>query len=125
MTSVEEDPYADLKRHVWPRDAPPPLRRRTAIHRKRRHFVKVPVVWVERLTAACRLATYRLALHLLYLAWKTNSGSIVLPNSALAAEGVSRKQKWRALLELEQLGLVAIERRQRKAPRVALLDHET
>lgn len=115
-----DDPYADLKQHAWPGDAPPVTQRRTASPRTHRHFVQVPVLWIERLTGARHLATYRVALHLLYLSWKANSQSVVLSNGALAKEGVPRRQKWRALRELEQRGLIAIERRQRKAPRVTL-----
>jgi hypothetical protein len=119
---TEDDPYADLKRHRWPDDMPPATRRRTtASSRKRCHFIKVPVPWVERLTQAHYIATYRVALHLLYLSWKAGSQSVELPNGSLRAEGVERRAKWRALQELERLGLIAIERRLRKAPRVAVL----
>jgi hypothetical protein len=119
-----EDPYADLKQH---RLTPEMARlaaiapSRTAALRKQRHFVRVPVFWVERLTEARHLASYRLALHLLYRSWKTGSHTVALPNGSLAAEGIARGTKWRALRELERLGLVVVERRQRKAPRVTVL----
>jgi hypothetical protein len=116
----ESDPYADLKRHRWPDGMPAPPRR-AAAPRKRRHFIKVPDFWVERLAGARHIATYRVALHLLYRSWRTGGQPVVLPNSVLAMEGVARGTKWRALRELERLGLITIERRNRKAPRVAVL----
>ena len=120
----ERDPYADLKRHRLTPEmtqlaAVSP--RRVVARRKSQHFVKVPVLWVERLAESHHLATYRLALHLLYRSWKTGSHSVALPNVPLVAEGIARGTKWRALRELERLGLVVIERRQRKAPRVTVL----
>jgi hypothetical protein len=122
--TTTDDPYADLKRHRLTPEmarlaAMPP--RRTPVPRNQRHFVRVPVLWVERLTEARHLATYRLALYLLYRSWKTGSRSITLSNGVLAAEGITRWTKWRALRELEQLGLVGVERRQRRAPRVTVL----
>jgi hypothetical protein len=122
--TTPDDPYADLKRHrLTPEMArlagmPP---RRTGVPGTQRHFVRVPVLWVERLAEARHLATYRLALYLLYRSWKTGSRSITLSNGVLAAEGITRWTKWRALRELERLGLVGVERRQRKAPRVTVL----
>ena len=74
-----------------------------------------------------RVITYRLALLLLYEDWRTGGRSIVLPNVGLEQEGLTRRSKWRALLELEQLGLVEVERRPRKSPRITLrrLSQET
>jgi hypothetical protein len=121
---LEDGPYVDLKRH---RLTPEMARlsatssRQDTAQRKQQHFVKVPVLWVERLAKARHIATYRLALHLLYRSWKAGSHSVALPNGPLIAEGIARGTKWRALRELERLGLVAIERRQRKAPRVSVL----
>ena len=67
--TTTDDPYADLKRHRLTPEmarlaAMPP--RRTGVPRNQRHFVRVPVLWVERLAEARHLATYRLALYLLY-----------------------------------------------------------
>jgi hypothetical protein len=116
---MSEDPYADLKRHRWP-DVPPPPRR-TVASRKRRHFIKVPVLWSERLAEAHHIASYRVALHLLYQTWKRGGQPVLLPNGPLIAEGIARGTKWRALKELERLGLITIERRKRKAPRITVL----
>jgi hypothetical protein len=89
--------------------------------RKRRHFIKVPLLWFERLAEARHIATYRVALHLLYQAWKMSGQPVPLPNGPLIAEGIARGTKWRALGELERLGLVIVERRKRKAPRITVL----
>jgi hypothetical protein len=90
------------------------------IRRRRRHFVKVPWAWVEKLAEARYISTYRVALHVLYRDWETHGEAFTLSNGALAMEGVSRRQKWRALEELEGLGLISIERRRRKTPRITV-----
>jgi|SRR5262249_41924429 len=117
-----DDPYADLKRH---RLAPEILERLAVvsqpIRKRRQHFIKVPWGWVERLAAARYIATYRLAHHVLYRHWKGNGQPFTLSNGMVAIEGVSRWQKWRALDELEQLGLVTVERRKRRSPRIKVI----
>jgi hypothetical protein len=91
------------------------------ITKRREHFVKMPWIWVERLTRARYISTYRVALHILYQHWKENGESFTLANGILRLEGVERRAKWRALCELERLGLIAIERRKRKTPRITIL----
>jgi hypothetical protein len=90
---------------------------------KQRHqqFVKFPRAWVDRLQTASYTSTYRVALHLLFDHWKSDGCPIRLSNVALAEVGVSRDQKWRALRELECLGLIRIERRRRRSPVITLL----
>jgi hypothetical protein len=83
------------------------------------HFVKVPLTWKDRLAEAKYAATLKLALHLLFEHWKRNGAAIKLPNVVL--DRISPDQKLRALRELEQLGLVVVERRDRKSPTVTLL----
>lgn len=119
---MDDDPYADLKQHrltpemvaklaVVPRQ----------IRRKRQHFVQFPGTWIERLAKTTSANTYRVALHVLYRHWKDGGKPFTLSNGALITEGVARRAKWRALRELEQLGLVNIERRKRKTPRITVL----
>jgi hypothetical protein len=91
------------------------------IQKRREHFVKVPGIWVERLTEARYIATYRVALHLLYQHWKMGGQPILLANGILRMEGVTRGTKWRALRELEQFGLIVIDRRPRKSPLVMVI----
>ena len=85
-----------------------------------RHYVQFPWRWVERLQAAKRISTYRLALLLVYEHWRTRGRPMVLSNVVLEREGVSRRSKWRALVELENLGLVEVRRRRRQSPRLVL-----
>jgi hypothetical protein len=92
----------------------------TSRRHRRQQFVKVPWTWVERLKTTSYASTYRVALHLLHRNWRTGEKVIALSNVALASEGVSRKEKWRALAELERVELVRVERRPRKSPLVAL-----
>jgi len=89
--------------------------------RKRKHFVLVPWLWIERLEKARYIATYRVALHILYRHWRDRGQPFTLSNRIMATEGVSRWQKWRALRELEQLGLIRIELRERRSPRITIV----
>jgi hypothetical protein len=121
MTDAE-DPNADLKQHI----ATPEiiaLGRRVDVSRKtrkrRERFVMVPWAWIERLARARYIATYRVAHHVLYRHWEGGGEPFTLSNGAM--EGVERRAKWRALRELEQLGLITIERRKRKTPRIGLV----
>jgi hypothetical protein len=85
------------------------------------HFVRVPCWWIERLAKSTRYrVTFLVALHLLYQHWKLRGQPIKLANGVLKMEGVSRGTKWRALRELEQAGLISIERRLRKSPVVTV-----
>jgi hypothetical protein len=118
---TDKDDSFDLKGLVLP-----PVRERLAvvprkIQKRRQHFVKVPWVWVERLAEAHYTVTYRVALHLLYQHWKSGGRPILLANGMLRMEGVALGTKWRALRELERLGLIAIERRPRKSPLITVV----
>jgi hypothetical protein len=116
------DPYADLKRH---RLTPETLVSLSFVPRKvqkrREQFVMVPWTWIELLAKAHHIATYRVALHVLYRHWKGGGVPFTLSNTAMVAEGVTRWRKWEALRELEQLGLVRVERRARRSPRVTVV----
>jgi hypothetical protein len=81
--------------------------------KQQQHFIKVPWPWVVRLASAHCIATHVVADYLLYLNWKTANG-------ALAMLGIERRQKYRALNELEQLGLIMIERRYRRSPLITI-----
>lgn len=61
-------------------------------------------------------------MHILFQHWKSSGKPAKLPNVGLAELGVGDgKTKWRALLELERLGLVEIDRRPKKSPVVTVL----
>jgi hypothetical protein len=95
------------------------------IRRRRGNFTMVPGIWKEQLTKARHIATYRIVLHILMRDWESGGEPFTLSNGALALENVSRRQKWRALEELEQLGLIVIERRKRKSPLITALHTAT
>jgi DNA-binding FadR family transcriptional regulator len=81
----------------------------------------VPGPWVELLVSARHISTYRVALYLLHRNWKEGGRSSPLANGVVEEYGVSRRQKWEALRELERLGLVQVERRPRKSPLVTVI----
>ena len=86
-----------------------------------RVFTSVPREWELRLLQAKRISTYRLALELLYLNWKDNGKPTVVSSKVARAVKISARSKWEALAELERLGLIEVDRRPRKSPRVLLL----
>ena len=80
----------------------------------------VPREWELRLLRAKRINTYRLALELLYLHWYGKGKPVIVSSKVVAAAGISTRSKWRALAELEGLGLIEADRKPRKSPRVIL-----
>jgi hypothetical protein len=114
------DPF-DLERlRVNPADLQPQLKSKPLSQKWRRQFVQVPWEWVPCLRTRSG-NTYHLALVLLYAFWRTGGQPVVLSNGFAYAEGLSRRSKWRALAELQELGLVRVERAPRKSPRVTPL----
>jgi len=86
--------------------------------RKGKQCVKVPVTWEEKLAKAKHLATYRVALHLLFpILEKKRAANLsrcrLWPSRTKV---VSPRQKSRALGELKRLGLVNVTRNPRKSP---------
>jgi hypothetical protein len=83
--------------------------------------VLVPELWREQLAAVrAHGPTYRIALHLLHEAWRTESRTIKLTNVALANAGVGRRGKALALRELRKAGLVAVEQYSGKSPLITV-----
>jgi hypothetical protein len=80
----------------------------------------LPREWELRLLRAKRISTYRLAIELLYLHWYGNGKPITVSGKVAQAVKISARSKWEALAELERLGLVEVDRRPRKSPRVVL-----
>jgi hypothetical protein len=91
------------------------------IRQRRPQFVQVPWTWLERLAQSRSANTYRVAVTLLFLHWKTNGSPIKLANGMLGMDGVSRSSKGRALAELERFGLITISRRHKKSPIITLV----
>jgi len=122
MCGAKNDPFAVEDLRVDPSDST--LVSKAARPRKakwERKFIQFPWLWVERLETTNRGSTYRLALLLLYEYWRNGGRPIKLSNAKLANNGLTRKSKWRALLELERFGLVKVERRPRKSPLITLI----
>jgi hypothetical protein len=95
----------------------------TVRKRRRRRFIIIPEMWIERLEGARHVSTYRVALRILQRNRQCEGQPFPLPNNI---GGVSRWAKSTALKELEKAGLVQLERRKRKSPLVTrvLLDEE-
>jgi hypothetical protein len=89
--------------------------------RREREFVRFPRVWEKRLEATDSANTYRVALFVLFRHWKADGKPFVLSNIAMSTGGVARQGKWRALRELERLGLIRVEERPKKSPLVTVL----
>jgi hypothetical protein len=127
---IEDDPFADLEKlrlcpeHYQASNSGAGEKWATVpfkVRRRRQHFVKVPWTWVERLKEARHIVTYRVALLILYQHWENGGKPFTLSNSAAALVGAGRSTKWRALRELEHLGLIAIGRRKRKSPLITVI----
>ena len=113
-----DDPFDDMDALRLPEELQALPGPRGTATKQRPRFIRFPYEWAERLKAARRISTYRVALHLLYRDYKTGGRPVTLSNKAA---GLSGKEKWRGLRELEDAGLVRVERRARRSPIVTLL----
>ena len=116
MTGSRKDPFDVDALRIDPTD--PRMAGRGAKARKarwERKFVQFPWLWAERLKTTNRGSTYRLALHLLYEHWRNRGRAIKLTNAKLVNDGLARDSKRLALLELERVGLVRVERHPKKS----------
>ncbi len=84
-------------------------------------FAKVPLDWAARAAKVTKTPRAMVWIWLLYMAWERGSRSVRLANVTLRGWGVSRRTKWRVLQDLEKAGLILIERRPRKSPRITVL----
>ena len=89
--------------------------------RSREVFVRITRAQSDRLDKVKTLSSGRLFRHLLFLDFASHGKPCTLANEALAGIGIDRRVKWRALRELEGLGLISVERRPRKSPRVTII----
>ena len=89
---------------------------------KKRHqiFVQVPLILVDKMVRHSRDKTFAVLCHLLHEDWKQGGGPIKVPNGFLNKLGVGRGAKSRALKKLERLGIISVERRDRKSPIVTI-----
>jgi hypothetical protein len=97
-------------------ESPVPVKRR-----KVDPFTIITLSWAARAAKATRTPKALVWIRLQHLAWRQKTQTICLPNKWLEDQGVSRFIKNRALDELEAGGLITVERRSRKSPRITLL----
>jgi hypothetical protein len=116
-----DDDFDIEKFRVEPGQIPQPQSKKAYVKRKRACFVIVPCTWWHLLARAQHIVTYRVALHLLDQSWRTGEPAVPLSNCCLEGEGVSPASKNRALIELQELGLIRVKRQWRKSPLVRLL----
>jgi hypothetical protein len=91
-----------------------------AKRKKQEPFAKVPLSWAKQMTAATHTKRALVGIVLLHTAWKTKRTTFPLPNGLLARLGVSRQTKYRALVDLEHAGLIAVERPLHKTPIITM-----
>ena len=115
----------DLERFRLPDGFCLPPRRRQGVPRPRRgeKFLMGPIPWAW-LQRAGQLPGH--ALHVANIIWfqagLTKSATVPLASKELRAMHVTRKVAARALRDLETVGLVTVERRSGRQPRVTLLE---
>ena len=78
-------------------------------------------MWWIAAAANYTLASHLVMVELLRASWKAKSSTFPLPNGRLEKLGVSREVKRRVLRDLEQGGLITVERPLRKSPVVTLV----
>jgi hypothetical protein len=76
---------------------------------------------VYRIGAAKNASSVKMLPLLLHLRWKAGGKPFKLTNGTLALVGVSRREKLRALHELESFGLIRVAWRGRKSPEITVL----
>jgi hypothetical protein len=86
-------------------------------------FVKRPWDWVKQLRTAKLPSTSAVADVLLYEHWI--KGGRPFPLSNKKVPWMNRRMKWRALAELEALGLITVERHPRRSPWITCLTAKT
>jgi hypothetical protein len=89
--------------------------------RSKSRFIMFPMEWqyqLVRVKAGC--CTYRVALYLLWEAWRSQSNQVKLANMGLKEWGVGRRGKRLALNQLGRAGLISTERQPRKSPVVTI-----
>jgi hypothetical protein len=87
----------------------------------RSKFIMFPVEWQFQLARMkADGCAYRIALYVLWEAWRSQSNRVKLANVGLKERGVGRWGKRHALEQLGSAGLISIERQPRKSPVVTV-----
>jgi hypothetical protein len=98
-------------------------RKKTGMPVKRRAaepFAIVPLRWAERAATAIKAPGFLVCVELLYAGWKANGAAFPFATARLEHLGMNRATKRRVLLDLEQAGLITVERHPGRAPIVTL-----
>jgi hypothetical protein len=88
---------------------------------KKDPFVRLPLWFAVEAAKATKTPAALVWVELVYQSWKAKSLTFPLSNGRLKKAGVSREIKRRALRDLERAGLIMVERRHGRAPRVTLV----
>lgn len=89
--------------------------------RKREPFAILPLELAAKAAVATGCERLLVWIWLVHQARKSRSTTVVISNETLARYGISRKMKALALRELEQTGLISVQRHVGRAPSVTLL----
>jgi hypothetical protein len=90
--------------------------------RKKRDFVMTTRAQFDRLCAARTATTFKVFLLIQFLVFRSRTKSVRLANVTLAECGVDRWQKYRALAQLETMGLIRVMRCRHRSPEIIILD---
>jgi hypothetical protein len=93
----------------------------TAAAKKKDLFVKFPLWWAVEAAKAAKSPATLVCVHMLHSSWKARSLTFPLSNAWLEQRGVTREVKRRVLRDLEAAGLITVERRSGRSPRVSLV----
>lgn len=83
-------------------------------------FDKFPRWWTLRMKDA-GVGAFKIALLLLHRNWKSGGRPFVVSDAAAADRGVGHRRKVSAILELEGLGIIQVERRPKKSSLITVL----
>jgi hypothetical protein len=92
-----------------------------AKRKKNKPFVKVELGAAAKAFTGMNCPKAMVYLWLVHQVWKKKKNTVAIPNGALNQYGISRKVKYLALQQLEEVGLITVEWRSRKTPVVTLL----
>jgi hypothetical protein len=102
--------------------SPETIRRRQQREKKQKLiFARIPYVLGMKAAADCPSPLLATLLALWYLRFTRHKNPVELPNTYLKEWGITRRGKYKALKTLEDAGLVQVEYRENKSPRVTLL----
>ena len=116
---LEPETFAGIQTEAKARDQSP-----KKTERRRRlggAFAICPLAAAAEACKALRTPQMMVWLFLLHKARLTSNPVVIVTNGPLAELGIDRKTKYRALINLEKAGLIAVKRGARKAPRVTVL----